>query len=55
VASAAPPAHRTLSLTLEEAELLCKVCVRYRRSLPIYLRAAQQEIEEIDALIARLR
>jgi hypothetical protein len=52
--SSAPDAQRTLRLTDAQAELLYKICLRHRRSLPIYLQVAQHEIGEIDALIAQL-
>lgn len=49
------PRERTVQLTSEQVALLLKICLRYRRSLPIYLEAARPELEVVDSLIAMLR
>ena len=49
------PKERTVRLTSEQVALVLRACVRYRRSLPVYLEAARSEVEAVDSVIALLR
>jgi hypothetical protein len=49
------PKERTVRLTSEQVTLVLKACLRYRRSLPVYLEASRAELEVVDSLIALLR
>jgi hypothetical protein len=49
------PKERTVRLTSEQVALVLRACLRYRRSLPVYLEASRPEVEAVDSLIAMLR
>ncbi|MEO0323590.1 MAG: hypothetical protein AAF447_11580 [Myxococcota bacterium] len=42
------------TLTAEERALLRRVCERHRRTIPVYLKAGQEELRRLDAILAKL-
>lgn len=44
-----------VDLQAAEVELLLKACQKYRSTLPVYLRSAQEEMKIADELLEKLR
>jgi hypothetical protein len=45
---------RSIELSAAELEILLRICTRYRSSLPLYLRSAEEEARLIDEVIQKL-
>ncbi len=41
-------------LTQVEKELLLKACVKYRYTIPTYIKSKQPEVDALDAIIGKL-
>jgi hypothetical protein len=41
-------------LTQVEKELLLKACVKYRYTIPAYIKSKQPEVDALDAIIGKL-